>query len=88
MVDQDICRQCEGIYLADRVAFQELEGALLGSLPGRDELEGVDVPPNECRQSKVARLAAASTLGSWSWTSRFWAQAFAAVFVEKVFDSL
>jgi len=33
-------------------------------------------------------FAAASTLGSLSWTSRFWAQAFAAVFVEKVFDSL
>jgi hypothetical protein len=47
MVNQDIRRQYERIRLADRVAFQELEGALLGSLPGRDGLECVDVPSNE-----------------------------------------
>src|SRR5580698_4471353 len=49
----------QGIYLTDRVAFEELEVALLASLPFGNRLEGLNVPADErCQRNGLVLPAA------------------------------
>ena len=67
--------ELQGVYLADGVALEELEMALLASLPFGNRLEGLDVPADEGREADGPVLLAAWYGLVFELTSRCLAQA-------------
>jgi hypothetical protein len=56
VVHENGSREGKGIAFADLMPLEEFQVGLLGSLPLRDRLEGIDVPANHASQGLGAVL--------------------------------